>query len=176
MTTGTENPKRRLQYEGATGEVRDDAFHGTTFSNALNILRVGFTPHLGIAGIGSYFDLASDASAKEFALTRSGGHHEQAVVIRAELHLGIVLDISFERNSQVKHQFQQFQANLRQHVGELSFNEAKERFLQEHYPDINSVIYFNSRTGIEYVAMRNPRRIHILSAMTLTERDLLCTP
>jgi hypothetical protein len=70
------------------GEVRDDAFHGTTLSNALNILKVGFIPHLGIAGVGAYFDLATDASAVEFALRRSGGDREQAVIIRAELHLG----------------------------------------------------------------------------------------
>jgi len=90
-----------------------------------------------------------------------------------------VLDISFERNSEVKRQFQQFQANLKRHLGEsyqLTFNEAKERFLQELYPNINSVLYFNARTSIEYAAIRDPKRIRILSATTLTGRDLLCIP
>jgi hypothetical protein len=57
----------------------------------------------------------------------------------------------------------------------MTFNEEKERFLQEFYPDINSVLYFNAKTGVEYVAVRDPRHIRILSAITLTARDLLCT-
>ncbi len=56
MAANMEAPKRGLQYEGEAGEIRDDAFHGTTFSNALNIPKTGFIPHLGIAGVGSYFD------------------------------------------------------------------------------------------------------------------------
>ena len=178
MTKNAEGPKCGLQYEGETGEIRYDAFHGTTLANALNILKMGFTPHLGIAGVGSYFDLVDDASAKEFALMRSGGDREQAVVIRAELHLGVVLDISFERNPEVKLQFQQFQMELKRRLGEsyeLTFNETKEQFLRERYPEVNSVFYFNARTGIEYVAVRDPKCIRLLSAEILTGRDLLCT-
>jgi hypothetical protein len=39
-----------LQYEGESGDIRDDAFHGTTLRNALKIRKQGFLPQLGIAG------------------------------------------------------------------------------------------------------------------------------
>jgi len=83
-----------LSYDGEPGDIRDDAFHGTRRENALKIKQQGFLPRLGIAGVGCYFDLGDDASARVFALERAGGDPEQAVVIRAEVHLGTTLDLS----------------------------------------------------------------------------------
>ncbi|MGH7456463.1 MAG: hypothetical protein ACRENG_34260 [bacterium] len=162
--------KPELEYEGESSNIRDDAFHGTTLQNALMIREQGFLPRLGIAGVGCYFDLGSDLSARTFALERTNGDPEQAVVIRAELHLGTTLDISFRRNPDVKRHFQEFQAALKwqaetQHT--LTFNEEKERFLLEYYPHITAVFYFNERTGIWYVAMRDPKRIRVISITTL---------
>jgi hypothetical protein len=167
--------KHEVKYEGETGDIRNDAFHGTTLQNALKIREQGFLPRLGIAGVGCYFDLGSDSSARAFALERANGDPEQAVVIRAELHMGKTLDISFRRNPEVKRQFQQFQAALKQQSGTpymLTFNEEKERFLQKHYPYVNAVLYFNERTGVWYVAMRDSKRIRIISMTTLTERKI----
>jgi len=165
----------KLEYEGESGDIRNDAFHGTTLQNGLKIREQGFLSRLGIAGGGCYFDLGSDLSARAFALERAGGNRELAVVIRAELHLGKTLDISFRRNPELKHRFQEFQAALKQRLGApytLPFNDEKEKFLQEYYPDLNAVMYFNERTGIWYVAIRDPRRIHIVSMMTLSGKEI----
>lgn len=167
--------KFELQHEGASGDIRDDAFHGTTLQNALKIREQGFLPRLGIAGAGCYFDLGSDLSARAFALERADGNPEQAVVIRAELHLGTALDISFKRNSAIKREFQQFQATLkRQAIAPyaVTFNEEKELFLQKYFPHVTAVLYFNDRTGVWYVAIRDPKRIRIVSITTLTERAI----
>jgi len=175
MSQALNDPKRGLQYEGEAGDIRDDAFHGTTLENALKIKEQGFLPRLGIAGVGCYLDLGDDSSAKTFALKRAGGDPDNAVVIRAEVHLGTTLNISFRRNPEVKRQFQQFQLELKGQIGmpyELTFNEEKERFLREHYPNVNAVLYFDERTGVWYVAVRDPQRIRILSAVTLNGREL----
>lgn len=167
--------KRGLQYEGQPGSIRDDAFHGTTLENALKIKAQGFLPRLGIAGVGCYFDLGDDSSARAFALERADGDPEQAVVIQAELHLGATLDLSFRRNPEVKRQFQGFQAKLKQQIGlpyGLTFNEEKEQFLQEHYPHVTATVYFNERTGLWYVAMRDPQRIRVVSITTLSGREV----
>jgi hypothetical protein len=177
-TTMLETPnghKPELEYEGESSDIRDDAFHGTTLQNALKIREHGFLPRLGIAGIGCYFDLGSDLSARTFALERANGDPEQAVVIRAELHLGATLDISFRHNPEVKRQFQEFQTRLKWQAEApyiLTFNEEKEKFLLEHYPNITAVLYFNKRTGVWYVAMRDPKRIRIISMATLTEKEI----
>jgi hypothetical protein len=167
--------KLALEYEGESGDVRNDAFHGTTLQNALKIKEQGFLPRLGIAGLGCYFDLGSDVSARAFALERADGDLEQAVVIRAELHLGKTLDISFKRNPEIKGRFQEFQAALQHQLGvpyELTFNDEKEKFLQEYYPDVTAVLYFNERTGIWYVAIRDPKRIRIFSMTTLAGKEI----
>lgn len=169
------NQKFNLKYEGAPGNIRDDAFHGTTLQNALKIREQGFLPRLGIAGVGCYFDLGSDLSARAFALKRANGDPEQAVVIRAELHLGKTLDIAFRHNPKIKRQFQQWQEVFKRQSETsyvLTFNEEKELFLREHYPHINAVLYFNERTDVWYVAMRDPERIRIVSMTTLTEKEI----
>ena len=161
--------------EGEPGHIRDDAFHGTRLENAFSIKERGFRPRLGIAGVGCYFDLGDDSSARAFALERAGGDPEQAVVIRVEIHLGTTLDLSFRRNPDIKRQFQQFQMELKQQIDVpygLTFNEEKERFLQEHYPHITAVLYFNERTGVWYVAVRDPKRIRIISMVTLSGREI----
>lgn len=134
MADSSDNPGRLLAYEGDSGHIRDDAFHGTTRERALKIMTEGFRPHLGIAGFGCYFDLGSDSSARAFALERAGGDRDGAVIIRAELHLGVVLDLSFRRNPEIKRQFQRFQSELREELGfphGRTFNDEKERFLQQ---------------------------------------------
>ena len=85
------------------------------------------------------------------------------------------MDISFIRHPEIKRQFQQFQAALKwQSVMPyaMKFNEEKEKFLKEHYLHINSVLYFNERTGVWYVAMRDPKRIRIVSMTTLTGKEI----
>ena len=167
--------KLELEYEGESGDVRSDAFHGTTLQNALKIREQGFLPRLGIAGVGCYFDLGSDSSARAFALERADGDLEQAVVIRAELHLGKTLDISFRRNPEIKGRFQEFQAALKHQLSvphELTFNDEKEKFLQEYYLNVAAVLYFNERSGIWYVAVRDPKRIRIVSITTLAGKEI----
>lgn len=54
----------------------------------------------------------------------------------------------------------------------LNFNQQKDLFIQERYPDVNSVSYFDIVEQQLTVAVRHPERIKILSAMTLTRRRL----
>jgi hypothetical protein len=54
----------------------------------------------------------------------------------------------------------------------LTVNEEKELFLQKHYPDVTAVLYFSERTGVWYVAIRDPKRICVVSITTLTERAI----
>lgn len=175
MTETPNNLKYVWGYEGESGKKRTDAFHGTTLQNALKIREHGFLPRLGIAGVGCYFDLGNDSSAKAFAFERADDDQDQAVVIRAELHLGITLDISFRWNPEIKRQFQKFQVVLKHQLGMsygLAFNDEKERFLQERYPHVTAVLYFNERSGVWYVAIRDPKRIRIISMTTLTGKEI----
>ena len=82
-------------YKGEPGEIRTDAYHGTNLTSALSILESGFIPHLGIAGVGVYFDLGDDSSANERALEKADGDISQAVIIRAEVHLGKTIEFNF---------------------------------------------------------------------------------
>ncbi|MBM3225712.1 MAG: hypothetical protein FJZ47_18200 [Candidatus Tectomicrobia bacterium] len=164
-----------IQPNSASDAWREDAYHGTHLDNALRIRQQGFIPHLGIAGTGCYFDLGDDASARSFALERANGDAEQAVIIRAAIRLGTSLDFSFRRNAAVKQQFQQFQTALQSRSDSMhgwTFNETKEQFLQTYYPHVTTVLYFNERTGLWYVAVRDPQHITILLMVTLSGRSL----
>ncbi len=164
-----------LNYEGETGEIRTDAYHGTDLASAESILRSGFIPQLGIAGVGAYFDLGDDSSARERALEKAGGSFTQAVVIQAEVHLGKTIELNFELNPQIKAEFQQFQKEIEQRFGgeiPMNFSQQKELFIQERYPEIHSASYFRNRQNQLTVAVRDSKRIKILSVVTLTGRVL----
>jgi len=166
----------KLMYEGEPGEIRTDAYHGTNLTSALSILESGFIPHLGIAGVGVYFDLGDDSSANERALEKADGILSRATVIQAELHLGNTVEINFQRNPTLANEFREFQEALRIRLGRplsLNFNEQKEMFLCERYPNINSVYYFNVKWQCLTVAVRDTNRIKILAANTLTGRSLI---
>ena len=156
-----------LTYVGIPGEVRRDAFHGTTLQNALGILQDGFRPAIGIAGMGCYFDLGNDASARERALFRANGNSSKATIIQAELHLGKTLDINFKTNPAIRGNFKLWQKRRKIQLAKKNFEEQKELFLSELYPLVNSVLYPSLRTSNLYVAVRDPKRIKILSVQTL---------
>ena len=156
-----------LTYIGVPGEIRRDAFHGTTLQNTLGVLQIGFRPALGIAGLGCYFDLGNDDSARERAIFRVGGNLSQATIIQAELHLGKTIDINFRTNPAIKEDFKSWQERKKIQLTQKTFEKQKELFLREQYPKVNSVFYLSLRTSNLYVAVRDPKRIKILSAQTL---------
>ena len=166
-----------LTYVGAPGEIRKDAFHGTTLQNALKIRQKatddfvlpqsGFRPAIGIAGMGCYFDLGNDTSARERALFHADGNLSQATIIQAELHLGKTIDINFRTNSAIKEEFKSWQERKKIQLTQKTFEEQKELFLCEQYPLVNSVFYLSLRTSDLYIAVRDPKRIKILSTQTL---------
>ena len=167
------NARLRLS-EGEPGEVRTDAYHGTNLTSALSILSTGFIPHLEIAGVGVYFDLENDSSARQRAWEKADDDPSQAVIIRAEVHLGRIIEINFRYNPVIASEFVRFQMELKKQLGvdiPLNFNQQKDLFIQERYPDVNSVSYFDIVEQQLTVAVRHPERIKILSAMTLTRRS-----
>ncbi len=155
-----------LTYVGAPGEIRRDAFHGTMLQNALGILKSGFRPAIGIAGMGCYFDLGNDASARERALFRADGNVSQATIIQAELHLGKTIDMNFRTNPAIKEDFKSWQERKKNQLTQKTFEEQKELFLCEQYPLVNSVFYLSLLTSNLYVAVRDTKRIKILSVQT----------
>ncbi|MBI1923920.1 hypothetical protein HYR99_06680 [Candidatus Poribacteria bacterium] len=164
-----------LNYEGITGEIRTDAYHGTDLASAVSILQSGFIPQLGIAGVGAYFDLGNDASSQRRALEKGEGELSKAVIIQAEVHLSKVIEVNFRHNPAIAAKFISFQSALKKKLSDvlpLNFNEQKELFIQERYPDVNAVSYFNIAEQILTVSVRDPKRIKVLSAVTLTGRRL----
>jgi len=118
----------------------------------LSILSRGFIPYLGIAGVGVYFDLEDDSSAKQRALEKANGDPAQVVIICAEVHLGKIIEINFRYNPVIASEFVRFQRELKKQLGvdiPFNFNQQKELFIQERYPDVNSVSYFrHCRTAV----------------------------
>ncbi|MFQ6039348.1 MAG: hypothetical protein ACE5PV_00725 [Candidatus Poribacteria bacterium] len=78
------NARLRLS-EGEPDEIRTDAYHGTDLTSALSILSTGFIPRLGIAGVGVYFDLKDDSSARQRALEKADGDLSAMTLTRRRL-------------------------------------------------------------------------------------------
>ena len=149
------------------GEIRNDAYHGTSLENAMSILKEGFRPGPGIIGIGAYFDLENVDSAIAKALERVNDDRSQATIIQAEVALGRSIDLSFDTNPIIREEFRRWQRLNRPQLRELSFSAQREAFIQECCPDINTATYYDADTQTTVICVRQTERIVILSARTL---------
>ncbi len=166
-----DNEKHNRYYEGEPGLIVK-AFHGTTLEYALSILRVGFHKFLGVCGIAAYFDIENVRSAVKRALKKAGSE-DSARILEVELHLGKCVDL---QASEVKVEFQRWQAKYRSRIGEADFRQTsysrqKEIFLIECFPDVDSAMLID-QDGNKIVGMRNTRRIRILQTRTITQEEV----
>jgi len=164
------NRKHNWRYEGEPGLIVR-AFHGTTLESALNILSAGFHKFLGVCGIAAYFDIENVRSAVKRALKKAESE-ELARILEVELHLGKCVDLQVP---EVKAEFQRWQANYRNRIGEADFRKTsysyqKEFFLIECFPDVDSATLID-QDGNKIVGMRNTRRIRILQTRVLTREE-----
>jgi len=159
-----------VKYDGDSGEIRTDAWHGTSAHNAESIARVGFITKKGILGTGAYFDLETALSAENRARLRYPD--EPKVILRCELHLGNVLNLN---NPEVDSRFRAFQRHLNRMLGveatkALGRGGQIDLFIDEFPIPIHSVLKRDHR-GVLVVAMHDTRRIKVLSVEKLQEQE-----
>lgn len=155
-------------------EIRQDAFHGTTLSNALSIVKEGFRKSRGILGTGAYFDLGNDQSSR-FRLARLLTE-ETKVIIQAEIDLGTVLDLG---DKEIDEKFRQFQKILNQRLGtetprQLGRGWQYDEFLSEY--GLNPDTLRKRISGSDTIAVRSVERICILSIKDLEGREIKWQP
>ena len=148
------------------------AFHGTTLERMLNIFRVGFQKFLGICGVAAYFDVSNIGSAVKRALEKAGSK-SLARVLEVELNLSKCVNL---QAPEVKSEFQKWQVEYRNRLGELDFLQIeyslqKELFILERFPDADSAILID-RYGNQIVGMRNTQKIRILRARAITKEEM----
>lgn len=157
-----------FEYDGDSGEIRVDAWHGTSARNAESIARAGFIAKKGILGTGAYFDLEAALSAENRARLRYP--NEPKVILRCELHLGNVLNLN---NPEVDSRFRVFQRHLNRTLGveatkALGRGGQIDLFIDEFPVPTHSVLKRDHR-GVLVAAMRDTRRIRVLSIEKLQE-------
>ncbi len=156
-----------------SGEIRRDAFHGTTLQNALGIIREGFRKNRGILGTGAYFDLENDESCRlRLSLFPP---EEQKVIIQAEIDLGRVLDFD---DDEIDTKFRQFQRELNRRLGktiarELGRGGQYDAFIREY--GFNPDTLRKNISGFNTIAVRDVERIRILTIRDLQGREIQWT-
>jgi len=166
-------------HDDEPGNVREDAFHVTAAVHMTAILAEGFrTDRRGVLGTGAYFDLGSETTG--LAPARRHYLDQPLVVFRCAVALGRVLDLDDE---ETRTRFRRFQRYLIQHLGRevvlrLGHGGHVDLFFEalatvgETYDTVQRTF---ATDGQQRIAVRDTRRVHVLTVHDIQRGELLWT-